>query len=147
MPARWLARDTQTVDAGEHVFVPVSYLLGPVLAGVLINSFVYGIVALHWIQYVLGRSRDGFMLRCAFKLEFFRRWFEAADARTRRGLVHWCFVIDSIHSGAALWLLWNATVTHFADVDSLFQIRWPISAVPLFVGKSLRLPPPLPLLT
>ena len=87
MPARWLARDTQTVDAGEHVFVPVSYLLGPVLAGVLINSFVYGIVALHWIQYVLGRSRDGFMLRCALSPKLFSGYGSCEGAQGTGALV------------------------------------------------------------
>ena len=38
-------------------------LLGPILVGVLLNSFVYGVVFLHWIQYTLGRNRDRPLLK------------------------------------------------------------------------------------
>ena len=47
-----------TVPVGGPQPVPVSQLLGPILVGVLHNSFIYGIVALHWLQYTLGRNRD-----------------------------------------------------------------------------------------
>ena len=48
--------------AAEDVLNPpelsVSHLLGPIVVGVLLNSFVYGIVFLHWVQYTLGNNRD-----------------------------------------------------------------------------------------
>lgn len=43
--------------------MPISHLIGPVLVGVLLNCMVYGIVLLHWIQYTLGRNKDGAKLK------------------------------------------------------------------------------------
>ncbi|KAI0753719.1 hypothetical protein C8Q74DRAFT_332216 [Fomes fomentarius] len=93
--------------------VPISHLIGPVLVGVLLNCFVYGIVFLHWIQYTLGRNKDG---------------------RRLRALVHWCFLVDTVHSMTALWLLWHYSVNNFTKVSFLATTLWPVSAAPLFVA-------------
>ncbi|RPD72800.1 hypothetical protein L226DRAFT_147466 [Lentinus tigrinus ALCF2SS1-7] len=97
----------------EHGNPIPSQLLGPILVGVLLNCFVYGIVFLHWIQYTLGRNRD---------------------SRHLKGLVHWCFFLDTVHSGAVLWMLWNYAVDNFANYDFLTTTLWPVSATPLFVA-------------
>ncbi|RDX48958.1 hypothetical protein OH76DRAFT_1404148 [Lentinus brumalis] len=111
---RWRTLDKLGLDE-DGTPIP-SRLLGPILVGVLLNSFVYGIVFLHWIQYTLGRNRD---------------------SRYLRGLVHWCFLLDTAHSGAALWMIWHYAVDNFADYDYLTTTLWPVSATPLFVGTSL----------
>ncbi len=59
---QWRTLDTVGLDE-DGTPIP-SRLLGPILVGVLLNSFVYGIVFLHWIQYTLGRNRDSRYLRC-----------------------------------------------------------------------------------
>ena len=38
--------------------MPLKYILGPILVGVLLNCFVYGVVFLHYVQYMLGHNRD-----------------------------------------------------------------------------------------
>ncbi len=43
--------------------VPLKYLLGPILVGVLLNCFVYGVVFLHYVQYMLGYNRDSWGMR------------------------------------------------------------------------------------
>ncbi|KAI0742385.1 hypothetical protein C8Q80DRAFT_1346169 [Daedaleopsis nitida] len=114
MPASstWSVRAT-TKEDNSPTSVPVAQLLGPVLVAVLLNCFVYGIVFLHWIQYTLGRNRDGYKLRA---------------------LVHWCFFVDTVHSATALWVLWRYSVDHFADHAFATMTLWPVSAIPLFVG-------------
>ena len=61
------ALQLETLDAPVQIgpaVVPVSQLLGPVLVGVLLNCFVYGVAFLQWIQYCLGRNRDRPLLKC-----------------------------------------------------------------------------------
>ncbi len=50
-------------DAGGSSPVPLKYLLGPILVGVLLNCFVYGVVFLHYVQYMLGYNRDSWGMR------------------------------------------------------------------------------------
>ena len=71
IPSTW--RTLATFDESNNTVagVPTSHLLGPLLVGVLLNCFVYGIVFLHWIQYTLGRNKDSLQLRCVHPL-FFR---------------------------------------------------------------------------
>ncbi|KAI0700382.1 hypothetical protein C8T65DRAFT_831590 [Cerioporus squamosus] len=118
-PSTWRTLDRLSLGAAsesqsDETQTPIpARLLGPLLVGVLLNSFVYGIVFLHWIQYTLGRNRDSNHLR---------------------GLVHWCFLLDTAHTGAALWMLWHYAVDNFANYDFLTTTLWPVSATPLFVG-------------
>ena len=56
------ATESETVPVGL-IAVPVSQLLGPILVGVLLNCFVYGISFLQWLQYTLGRNRDRWFLK------------------------------------------------------------------------------------
>ncbi|KAH9916601.1 uncharacterized protein BXZ73DRAFT_105794 [Epithele typhae] len=95
--------------------IPISQVLGPLLVGTLLNCFVYGIVFLHWIQYVLGPGRDRWPLRL---------------------LVHWCILVDSVHTGAMLWMLWQYSVANFANPDYISLVLWPLSACPVFAGPS-----------
>lgn len=57
-----------------------------------------------------------------------------------RVLVHWCFLVDTGHSMAALWLLWHYSVNNFTKVSFLSTTLWPVSAAPLFVGAYPTLP-------
>ena len=50
-------------DAGSSS-APLKYLLGPILVGVILNCFVYGVVFLHYVQYMLGYNRDSCGMRC-----------------------------------------------------------------------------------
>ena len=51
-----------------------------------------------------------------------------------RALVHWCFLVDTVHSSMALWVLWRYSVDNFMNFDFLATTLWPVSASPLFVG-------------
>ncbi|KAM5539595.1 hypothetical protein V8D89_006704 [Ganoderma adspersum] len=102
-------------DAGATSSAPLKYLLGPILVGVILNCFVYGIVFLHYVQYMLGYNRDSWGMRA---------------------MVNWCFLVDSAHSIAALWLLWDISVRHFADTTFVSLTTWPIASIPLFVAMT-----------
>ena len=52
-------------------------------------------------------------------------------------MVNWCFLVDSAHSVAARWLLWDISVRHFADTAFVSLTPWPIASIPLFVGAYL----------
>ncbi|PIL26511.1 hypothetical protein GSI_12269 [Ganoderma sinense ZZ0214-1] len=106
---------TATASVAGGNSVPFKYLLGPILVGVLLNCFVYGIVFLHYVQYMLGYNRDSWSLRA---------------------IVNWCFLVDSAHCIAALWLLWDISVRHFADTDFVSLTTWPIASIPLFIGAT-----------
>ena len=57
-----LAAGNGSSDAGGSS-MPLKYILGPILVGVLLNCFVYGVVFLHYVQYMLGYSRDSWGVR------------------------------------------------------------------------------------
>ena len=57
-------------------------------------------------------------------------------------MVNWCFLVDSAHSIAALWLLWDISVRHFADTAFVSLTTWPIASIPLFVGACCELSRP-----
>ncbi len=60
-----------------------------------------------------------------------------------RAMVNWCFLVDSAHSIAALWLLWDISVRHFSDTGFVSLTAWPIASIPLFVGVYHALSRPL----
>lgn len=59
----WRTLSARADEQEASTGVPISHLIGPVLVGVLLNCMVYGIVFLHWIQYTLGRNKDGAKLK------------------------------------------------------------------------------------
>ena len=58
-------------------------------------------------------------------------------AEIDRSLVHWCFLVDTVHTAGTLWMIWVYAVDNFANVNYLATTLWPVSAAPLFAGVSI----------
>lgn len=90
---------------------PISHLIGPVVIAVIINSFVYGISVLQYVQYYLHNYEDPIAMRV---------------------LVNWCFLLDTSHTATALYMLWNYGITNFANLSILANAPWPFAATPIW---------------
>ncbi|KAJ7093462.1 hypothetical protein B0H15DRAFT_832419, partial [Mycena belliarum] len=95
----------------------IRLLLGPILLGVSINTFLYGICVTQFLTYYLSKRR-------------------LADHWTTRCLVAWEFLIDTFHSAASIYFIWLYMVENFLNAQFLQAAPWPLTAVPLLTAMS-----------
>ncbi|KAF7302846.1 hypothetical protein MKEN_01246700 [Mycena kentingensis (nom. inval.)] len=93
----------------------INLILGPVLLGIIINSFIFGIIVQQAVLYytgVGGRFRS--------------------DSPLIKGLVAWALLLDLVHSAAIIWVIWQYAITHFGDQAFLATTPWPYPMTPIF---------------
>ncbi|KAJ7795512.1 hypothetical protein B0H14DRAFT_3158586 [Mycena olivaceomarginata] len=91
----------------------INLILGPVILGVIINTFMYGIVFTQSITYYTssGYKKDSWFIKC---------------------LVSWALLLDTLHSCAVILLVWEYCITYFGDAAFLRRAPWPYSTTPIF---------------
>ncbi|KAJ6518317.1 hypothetical protein C8R47DRAFT_1086566 [Mycena vitilis] len=90
----------------------IKLLLGPILIGVSLNTFLYGICFTQFVDYYLSKR-------------------QTEDSVATRCLVAWEFFINTFHSAASIYLIWLYLADNFLDVAFLEATPWPLTAVPL----------------
>ncbi|KAF7331342.1 hypothetical protein MKEN_00011900 [Mycena kentingensis (nom. inval.)] len=91
----------------------INLILGPVLLGIIINTFIFGIIVQQAVVYYTGGRHKG-------------------DSTVIKCLVAWALLLDVIHSAAIIWVIWEYTITHFGDLAFLATTPWPYPMTPIF---------------
>ncbi|KAJ7269902.1 hypothetical protein C8J57DRAFT_1323884 [Mycena rebaudengoi] len=92
-------------------------LLGPILIGVSLNTFLYGVCVTQFMTYFMSKRR----------LE---------DYQATRYLVAWELLINTFHSMASIYFIWLYMVDNFLNAAFLQAAPWPLTAVPLLTAMS-----------
>ncbi|KAJ7485100.1 hypothetical protein B0H11DRAFT_2018115 [Mycena galericulata] len=95
----------------------IKLLLGPILIGVSLNTFLYGICVTQFLKYFMSKRR-------------------LDDSRATRYLVAWEFLIDTFHSAVSIYFIWLYIVDNFLNAAFLQAAPWPLTAVPLLTAMS-----------
>ncbi|KAJ7463169.1 hypothetical protein FB451DRAFT_1493904 [Mycena latifolia] len=95
----------------------IKLLLGPILIGVSLNTFLYGVCVTQFMKYYISKRR----------LE---------DSQATRYLVAWELLVDTFHSSASIYFIWLYMVDNFLNVAFLQAAPWPLTAVPLLTAMS-----------
>ncbi|KAJ7983148.1 hypothetical protein DFH06DRAFT_716207 [Mycena polygramma] len=95
----------------------IKLLLGPILIGVALNTFLYGICVTQFVHYYLSKRQN-------------------EDSVATRCLVAWEFFIDTFHSAASIYFIWLYLVDNFLNAAFLEAAPWPLTAVPLLIALS-----------
>ncbi|KAJ7637776.1 hypothetical protein B0H17DRAFT_1106661 [Mycena rosella] len=91
----------------------INLILGPVILGVIINMFLFGIVFMQAVTYYTS-SR-------------YKR-----DSWAIKGLVSWVLLLDTFHSCAVIWVVWEYCINHFGDLVFLGTTPWAYPTTPIF---------------
>jgi hypothetical protein len=91
----------------------LNLILGPVLLGIIINTFIFGIIVQQAVTYYTGPRYKG-------------------DSWTIKLLVPWALLLDLAHSASIIWVIWQYTIPHFGDVAFLATTPWPYPMTPIF---------------
>ncbi|KAI9569095.1 hypothetical protein HD554DRAFT_654013 [Boletus coccyginus] len=78
--------------------------IGALLVGVFFNTFLYGLVTYQFAAY--------------YQTEF-------NDRPTVKYMVFFLFILDTFHSGSAIYMVWYYTVTNYDNPASLLVGVWP----------------------
>ncbi|KAF9035210.1 hypothetical protein BJ165DRAFT_1510820 [Panaeolus papilionaceus] len=97
-------------SSAPSVLSKVDVIVGPLVVGVIFNSFLYGICLLQFTRYWMYQTDDKPLTKC---------------------LVAWTFLLDTFHTCALIYMLWVYVVDHFNDTAFLAHILWPFSATPI----------------
>ncbi|KAJ7637766.1 hypothetical protein B0H17DRAFT_1106625 [Mycena rosella] len=97
----------------------INLILGPVILGVIINMFLFGIVFMQAVTYYTS-SR-------------YKR-----DSWAIKGLVSWVLLLDAFHSCAVIWVVWEYCINHFGDLVFLGTTPWPYASVPIQIFLAWR---------
>ncbi|KAK0482241.1 hypothetical protein IW261DRAFT_1561951 [Armillaria novae-zelandiae] len=100
-------------DAGEFLADNVRSALGPILAGVTANAFIFGICTVQYYEYFTSGIRDSWILL---------------------GTVVWLAVVDVLFSINSAVILWQYVIDNFANPAVLHQSNWHFNLVPLFLS-------------
>ncbi|KAK0204107.1 hypothetical protein DFS33DRAFT_1384364 [Desarmillaria ectypa] len=100
-------------DAGEFLADNVRSALGPILAGVTTNAFIFGICTVQYYEYFTSGFRDSWILL---------------------GTVVWLAVVDVLFSINSVVILWHYVIDNFANPAILHQSNWHFNLVPLFLS-------------
>ncbi|KAK0232273.1 hypothetical protein EDD85DRAFT_793122 [Armillaria nabsnona] len=100
-------------DAGEFLADNVRSALGPILAGVTTNAFIFGICTVQYYEYFTSGIRDSWILL---------------------GTVVWLAVVDVLFSINSAVILWQYVIDNFANPAVLHQSNWHFNLVPLFMS-------------
>ncbi|KAJ7772211.1 hypothetical protein B0H16DRAFT_165463 [Mycena metata] len=95
----------------------INLILGPVILGILINTFVFGIVFMQAITYYTSPRYK-------------------QDRLIIKGLVGWSLLLDVFHSSAVVWVIWEYCINHFGDTAFLGTTPWPYPTTPIFSSSA-----------
>ncbi|TFY82838.1 hypothetical protein EWM64_g1174 [Hericium alpestre] len=90
--------------------VAVALILGPVVTAVTTNVFLYGVCVVQWANYYTTGYTDR-------KLISF--------------LVAWVILLDTFHTAASVYMLWDYVVTNFNNPAILSAAPWPFPSTPI----------------
>jgi len=80
-------------------------VIGVVLLGIFLNTYLYGLVTYQFIVYYNTKSNDRFWIK---------------------GIVGLLFFLDTIHSAVAVYAAYNMCVTNYMNPGSLAFVSWEI---------------------
>ncbi|KAJ7230525.1 hypothetical protein GGX14DRAFT_411192 [Mycena pura] len=95
----------------------INLILGPVILGIIINAFLFGIVFAQGVTY-------------------YTSWSYKKDSWLIRGLVSWSLLLDLFHSCAVILVVWEYCINHFGDVAFLATTPWPFPTTPIFSSSA-----------
>ncbi|TFK20007.1 hypothetical protein FA15DRAFT_673921 [Coprinopsis marcescibilis] len=78
--------------------------LGPVLLGVFVNTYLYGIVTLQYATYLTTKFQDPLWIKFTVLM---------------------LFLLDTVHSSSLIWMVWVYTVENFGNYAGLLIPIWP----------------------
>ncbi|KAJ7631465.1 hypothetical protein B0H17DRAFT_1024009 [Mycena rosella] len=91
----------------------INLILGPTILGVIINMFLFGIVFMQAVTYYTSSRYK-------------------KDSWAIKGLVSWVLLLDTFHSCAVIWVVWEYCINHFGDLVFLGTTPWPFPTTPIF---------------
>ncbi|KAJ7849597.1 hypothetical protein B0H13DRAFT_2285024 [Mycena leptocephala] len=100
----------------------INLILGPVIIGIIINTFIFGVVFTQAVTYYTSARHK-------------------KDSWAIKGLVSWALLLDTFHSCAVMSVLWAYCITHFGDVNYLRTTPWAYPTTPIFSARQVV--PPL----
>jgi len=90
----------------------LSLILGPIVLAVVVNGAVYGTCIIQWYNYYTSGYKDP--------------WYT-------RLLVAWVVFLDTFHTGAATYMLWEFVVPNFGKPEIFVHLPWPYPTTPIFI--------------
>ncbi|THH17028.1 hypothetical protein EW146_g3708 [Bondarzewia mesenterica] len=88
----------------------VELILGPVVVSVTTNVFLYGICVIQWATYYTSGFKDKKLIQI---------------------LVAWVMLLDTFHTAATVYMLWDYVVTNFNNSAFLDAAPWPFPSTPI----------------
>ncbi|KAJ7672037.1 hypothetical protein B0H17DRAFT_1084579 [Mycena rosella] len=96
----------------------INLILGPAILAVIVNIFLFGIVFMQAVTYYTSSRYK-------------------KDSWAIKGLVSWVLLLDTFHSCAVVWGVWEYCINHFGDLVFLGTTPWPLYVLPLFSSASV----------
>ncbi|KAI6035671.1 hypothetical protein EDC04DRAFT_2897703 [Pisolithus marmoratus] len=90
-------------------------ILGPLLIGILFNTYLYGIVTYQYASYYRANFNDRLTVKC---------------------VVAFLFVLDTVHSAAVMYMAWEYMVVNYANPTALQFGVWPYPFTPIGTASS-----------
>jgi hypothetical protein len=90
----------------------LSLVLGPIVLAVVFNGAVYGTCVIQWYNYYTSGYKDP--------------WYT-------RLLVAWVLFLDTFHTAAATYMLWEFVVPNFGNPEIFTHLPWPYPTTPIFI--------------
>jgi len=87
-------------------------ILGPIVLAVVVNAAVYGTCIIQWYTYYTSGYKDP--------------WYT-------RLLVAWVCILDTLHTAAATYMLWEFVVPNFGNPQVFVHLPWPYPTTPIFI--------------
>jgi len=84
--------------------------LGPLLVGIIFNSYLYGLVSYQFAAYHKIKFNDPPVIKC---------------------MVLFLFLLDSVHSISVIWMIWEYCVTTYGKPEALGVVLWPYTFTPI----------------
>lgn len=96
----------------------VNRVLGPIVIASLVNAVIYGACVVQFWTYYTSKMEKNWRINV---------------------LVNWVFILDTFHTIALCYMLWEYTVTNFNNPTYLLTADWPFLITPV-VTVSTSLP-------
>jgi len=90
----------------------LSLILGPIVLAVVFNGALYGTCILQWYNYYTSGYKDP--------------WYT-------RLLVAWVLFLDTFHTAATTYMLWEFVVPNFGKPEIFVHLPWPYPTTPIFI--------------
>jgi len=87
-------------------------ILGPIVLAVVFNGALYGTCVCQWYNYYTSGYKDP--------------WYT-------RLLVAWVVFLDTFHTAAATYMLWEFVVPNFGKSEIFVHLPWPYPTTPIFI--------------